>query len=113
VVGQALLGRYPVTVEAERLSGVVQAVELSNIVIEQSPPSHTTLKDIVEAARAKSPLVLGAYLGYIAGEPHSLMLFITVPLGMMVVSSAAGISKALDQGLNDVVKRFFKSRNIR
>jgi hypothetical protein len=109
VVRQSLAGRYPVTAQAELMAPVVDFVLSASIVVEHSPPSHTTLNEIVAAAKGKSPQVLGALLGYVAGEPHGLLLLITVPLGMLIVSSASGISRALEEGLHEVVKRIFKS----
>jgi hypothetical protein len=76
------------------------------IVIERSPPMHIALDDLIRAAKEKSPSVLGAVVGYVTGEGPYLLL--TVPLGMLVVSSAAGLSRALDEGLYELLRSWMK-----
>jgi hypothetical protein len=71
-----------------------------DVVIEQSPPSWEKLKKLVE----RSPGVLiGTYIGLAAGEHYPYLLFATVPTGIIVVGSAIGVSRALEQNLSLVI----------
>jgi hypothetical protein len=77
------------------------------IVIEHSPPEAVPFSALLKGA---SGAVIGTYVGFqIAGE-NSLLLLVTVPGGLMVVSSAMGISKALEKGFNKLVSRAFKRK---
>jgi hypothetical protein len=82
----------------------------ANIVIEQSPPDWALLKDLIK----KSPgVAIGTYIGMQAAGQYPQLMYITVPAGIMVVSSAIGISKALAKGLNKKVEALLTSRNRR
>lgn len=74
----------------------------AEIVVEESPPHWELLKGLV----AKSPsIAIGTYAGMeLAGSMPQLMI-LTIPFGMIVVSSAVGISTALEVGLNKKVGR--------
>jgi hypothetical protein len=86
--------------------GFAEAVLDLEIVIEQSPPSLETLKSIIK----KSPgVAIGTYIGFTAvGESHPALLFAAVPMGIVVVGSAIGISRALERGLNHAIEASFK-----
>jgi hypothetical protein len=66
------------------------------IVIEQSPPVLTTLKDLLLTSNG---VAIGGFIGEVAGieQPHFLLA--TVPLGILVVGASVGVAQALQQGL--------------
>jgi hypothetical protein len=79
----------------------------ANIVVEQSPPSWEQLKTLV----SKSPGIgIGTYVGFELAGSHTELMIITVPIGIIVVSSAIGVSEALKKGLNKKVEALFKPR---
>ena len=78
------------------------------IVIERSPPVTVTLKGLV--TKTNLPVWIGTYMGWLVAPEHSVLLFITVPGGIIVVSSATGLASALAAGLERSVKRLFKRR---
>jgi hypothetical protein len=86
---------------------IVDFLYEANIVVEESPPVWESFKSLV----SKSPGIgIGTYVGMeLAGSNPQLMI-ITVPMGIVVVSSAIGISKALEKGLNQKVEQMFKQR---
>ena len=75
-------------------------------VIERSPPIHVSLKGMIN--KTNLPVWIGTYMGWQVSPDHSVLLFITVPGGIIVVSSAIGLSSALASGLAKSVKRLFK-----
>jgi hypothetical protein len=77
-------------------------------VIEKSPPIHVRLKGMID--KTNLPVWIGTYMGWHVVPEHSVMLFITIPGGIVVVSSAIGLSSALAAGLNKSVKKLFKMR---
>jgi len=50
---------------------------------------------------------IGTYLGWSVASDRSVLLFITVPGGIIIVSSAIGLASALAAGLSKSVKRLF------
>jgi len=76
------------------------------IVIERSPPVHITLTGLLN--KTNLPVWIGTYMGWSVVPEHSPMLFITIPGGIIVVSSAAQLADALGAGLSKSVKRLFK-----
>jgi hypothetical protein len=87
---------------------VVNFLMEANIVIEQSPPSWEQLKSLV----SKSPGIgIGTFVGFEMASNHTELMIITVPLGIIVVSSAIGVSEALKKGLNKKVEALFKARS--
>jgi hypothetical protein len=77
-------------------------------VVERSPPIHLTLRGLITATNL--PIWIGTYMGWSVVPDHSVLLFITVPGGIIIVSSAAGLANALGAGLSKSVKRLFKIR---
>jgi hypothetical protein len=77
----------------------------ANIVVEQSPPEWATLKSLV--ARG-SGITVGTMLGTL-GLTYPL-LFFTVPMGIIIVGAARGISKGLEGGLNQMIQRALRPR---
>jgi hypothetical protein len=64
------------------------------IVIEQSPPDLASLAELLKQGTG---VALGAYTGLAVGSGPLLLL--TVPLGIIIVATAAGIGSALEAGL--------------
>jgi hypothetical protein len=86
---------------------IVEFLMEANIVVEQSPPSWEQLKTLV----SKSPGIgIGSFVGFEMVGTHVELMIITVPLGIIFVSSAIGISEALKKGLNKKVEALFKTR---
>jgi hypothetical protein len=73
-------------------SSVVDYVLSQPIIIERSPPVSITLKGLLTATNL--PIWIGTYLGWSVVPDHSVLLFITVPGGIIVVSSATGLAIA-------------------
>jgi hypothetical protein len=83
----------------------VSAALNAPIVIEQSPPTTIPLGTLL----AKAPgIAIGTFIGMQAAGDATALMFVTVPGGILVVSSAIGISRALEQGLNRAVARLMK-----
>ncbi|WP_315701231.1 MULTISPECIES: hypothetical protein [unclassified Bradyrhizobium] len=82
----------------------------AEIVVEESPPHWEIFKALV----SKSPsIAIGTYAGMeLAGSMPQLMV-LTIPFGIIAVSSAVGISKALEAGLNKKVARVLGQRRQR
>ena len=84
---------------------IVQSVMNGNIVIENSPPDAVTFRSLL----AKAPgVAIGTMVGMKAAGDTSLLMLLTVPTGIVVCSSAIGVSKALEKGLNKVVEKVIK-----
>jgi hypothetical protein len=75
------------------------------VVIERSPPDALPFSGLLKKA---SGAFIGTYVGIKIGENTPLLLLLTVPGGIMIVSSAIGVSKALEKGFNKIVSRAFK-----
>lgn len=88
--------------------GLVDYVLLEPFVVERSPPVHLTLKGMVNATNL--PVWIGTYMGWSVVPDNSVLLFITVPGGIIIGSSAAGLANALSAGLSKSVKRLFRIR---
>jgi hypothetical protein len=89
-------------------AAVVDYVLTEPVVIERSPPVHVTLKGLITATNL--PVWIGTYMGWSVVPEHSILLFVTVPGGIIIVSSAAGLANALSAGLSTSVKRLFRKR---
>ena len=87
---------------------IVDYVLTQPIVIERSPPFHVNLKGIITTTNL--PVWIGTYMGWSVVPDHSILLFITVPGGIIIVSSAAGLANALSSGLSTSVKRLFHKK---
>jgi len=89
------------TVFADVDSGVVTLAEhlaLDDLVPFEGSPLHAdSLVNL--AGKSKGLLGLGAVVGLVASGPRPLVL-ITVPLGIVLCGAAAGVAKALSQGLH-------------
>lgn len=87
---------------------IVDYVLAQPIVIERSPPFHVNLKGLITTTNL--PVWIGTYMGWSVVPDHSILLFITVPGGIIIVSSAAGLANALSSGLSTSVKRLFRKK---
>ena len=87
-------------------ASVIDYILSEPIVIERSPPFHITLKGLLTTTNL--PIWIGTYMGWNVAPEHSVLLFITVPGGIIVVSSATGLATAMAAGLSKSVKRLFK-----
>jgi hypothetical protein len=94
--------RYPLN------SALVDYVLVQPIVIERSPPITVTLKGLLTTTNF--PVWIGTYVGWSVAPEHSVLLFITIPGGIIVVSSATGLARALAAGLAKAVKKAFEGR---
>lgn len=78
------------------------------IVLEESPPKAVPLKSLIGAGSIMS---IGAAVGYaLAPGTYPLLLLITVPAGIIVIGSAAGVATAMQHGLHEVVRQKFFDR---
>jgi hypothetical protein len=84
---------------------IIDYILTQPIVVERSPPLHITLKGLLTATNL--PIWIGTYMGWSVAPEHSVLLFITVPGGIIVVSSATGLASALAAGLSKSVRRLF------
>jgi hypothetical protein len=76
------------------------------MVIEESPPRAEPIRKLIGAGSVMS---IGAMVGYsIAPATYPILLFITIPAGMIVIGSAAGIAVGMQHGLHELVKAKFK-----
>jgi hypothetical protein len=71
----------------------------SNVVVEQSPIEELPIKQLLARATSWS---LGTYLA-VGSSPA--LLVITIPLGVIIMGTAAGISKGLEAGLHRAIER--------
>jgi hypothetical protein len=84
-------------------SGFIETVLYEeSIIMESSPPMLTSLSSMLNHA---SGVAIGAYVGVqtatAMGNP--LLMFMTVPIGMLIIGSAAGVGMALEHGLRDMI----------
>ena len=63
-----------------------------------------------EIAKAGAPVVIGTFLGYEVADGSYPLMFITIPVGIIVIGSAIGISRGLENGLNKFVEGLFKNK---
>lgn len=87
---------------------IISYVYEQSIIIEQSPPVAVRFRELLK--RANAPVYIGAYMGYAAAHEMPALMFITVPLGIMVIGPAMGVSEALAVGLNKRIQQMFTRR---
>ena len=76
-----------------------------DIVMEHSPPFAISFKALLNTKN--SPLWIGTYIGAEMAWDHPVLMILTVPSGIIIVSSALGIGAAMQSGLNKAIKRLF------
>lgn len=75
------------------------------IVVENSPPEAVTFRSLL----AKAPgVAIGTLVGMKAAGDMPTLMLLTVLTGIVVCSSAIGVSKALEKGLNKAVEKLLK-----
>jgi hypothetical protein len=74
----------------------------STVVIEQSPIEELSMQQLVARATSWS---LGTYLGVTAAASSPALAVITIPLGVIIMGTAAGISRGLEAGLHRAIER--------
>jgi hypothetical protein len=74
----------------------------STVVIEQSPIEELSFKQLLGRATSWS---LGTYLGIVVAGGSPALLVITIPLGVIIIGTAAGVSKGLEAGLHRAIER--------
>jgi hypothetical protein len=84
---------------------IVEYIINQPIVIERSPPFHITLKGLVTSTNLR--FWIGTYMGWDVAPDHSPLLFITIPGGIIVITSATRLADALGAGLSKSIKRLF------
>ncbi|NPU64725.1 hypothetical protein HL667_06940 [Bradyrhizobium sp. 83012] len=84
---------------------IVNEVLQAGVVVERSPPQSVTLASLLKGA---SSVTIGTLLGQGVAAGSYPLMFITVPMGIVVVGSAIGISKGLQDGLQREVERLVK-----
>ena len=77
------------------------------VVIEQSPPITLPLSKLLSKAPG---VAIGTFIGYQIGAESPALMLLSVPGGILAVSSAIGIAKALERGLQNKVEALFKSK---
>jgi hypothetical protein len=78
-----------------------------NIIIEQSPPEAVPLSLLLSKA---STTVIGTYIGFQLAGDNPVLLLATVPLGLIVIGSAMGVSKAFEKGLTKAISRLIEKK---
>ncbi|MDP4026618.1 hypothetical protein Q8W71_28830 [Methylobacterium sp. NEAU 140] len=87
---------------------IVDYVLAERFVIERSPPDLLNLKTAI--TKTNLPVWIGTYMGWSVVPEHSVLLFISVPGGIIIVSSAVGLANALSSGLGTSVKKLFQNK---
>jgi hypothetical protein len=87
------------TIDYDLIQSVLQE---DVIVLEQSPPSLKSLFSILKEA---SGVTIGAYIGMAtaAAMGNPMLMFVTVPAGMLILGTTKAVASALEQGLYDRV----------
>lgn len=103
-IDQALVGWFPFSPQwDQRNRAIVRQVLNAEIVIERSPPTAISL----QALLVKAPgVAIGTFIGVQAAGEFAPLMLLTVPGGILAVSSAIGVSKALEAGLNKRISAF-------
>ena len=87
--------------------GVVEFLLRSDIVLEGSPPFPLPM---VKIAKGGAAVVIGTFLGWGFADGNYPLMFVTIPTGIIVIGSAIGISKGLENGLNKWIEGLFKKK---
>jgi hypothetical protein len=94
--------------EGSRINAQALKVILSSrIIVQRSPAISFPLGKLIE----KSPgIAIGTYVGMYAAGSSPMLMLVTVPGGILIVSSAIAIARAVETGLHKKVLSAFKSR---
>jgi hypothetical protein len=88
-------------------SNIIGTIRETEIAIEQSPITGLGFGSILRGA---PNVAIGSYIGMQAAGGATSLMFVTVPAGILVVCSAAGIGKALQKGLNRQISAIFEGK---
>lgn len=106
--GTGRIGDQPVWRDANSTRALVDSIVQETVLIERSPPQAMPISEVVKAAATKGgSIVTGVFVGY-AVAPESALMFLTIPIGIVVVGSAVGISRGLENGLQFFIESLFK-----
>jgi hypothetical protein len=98
-------GRFLQFDQFSDLADFAQAITFTPVVpFEQSPLDLSSVTTILGKA---SGIGLGAYVGLVVGAGTPL-IFLTVPTGMLLCGAAAGVAKALHDGLYERLVRIIR-----
>ena len=102
-------------VKSEFIEGYLTGDEVAEaasmeVVIELSPPQLLALSTLV----AKAPgIAIGTYIGMQIGIDHPTIMLASVPGGILAVSTAVGIARALEAGIHKKIEAIFDRTEIR
>jgi hypothetical protein len=75
-------GRIP---RQNRNANIIEMIGSQPIIIEQSPAIGEAFTDVLKTATS---VRVGTYVGYRTGGDNPILMFVTVPLGIIVVGSS-------------------------
>ena len=83
-----------------------EAVWQNSVIVQRSPPADIPFKELVKGAGSAS---IGTFLGIHALPPEAspLLMFVSVPFGIMVVGTAIGLAKGFENGLQKFITAKF------
>ncbi len=87
--------------------GVVQFLYDAEIVLDGSPPFPFPLSKI---AKGSAAVVIGTFLGWGVADGNYPLMFVTIPAGIILIGSAIGVSRGLENGLNKWIEDLFKKK---
>lgn len=73
-----------------------------DIVVERSPPVGVPFGNLL---RLSPDVLVGSYIGIQTAQGNPMLLFATVPAGILVVGAAWSLSKAMQKGLPKHIKK--------
>lgn len=92
----------------------VESVKFSEVLafapvvpFQRNPLNLEALASVITGATGVG---LGAFAGFVIGSGGSALILITVPAGMIIFGAAAGIARALEEGLRDRLKKMIKGK---
>jgi hypothetical protein len=91
-------------IEEQNLALVVSLLN-EEIVVQSSPVDAIPLGKLLGGATAAS---IGTGVGVLAAGGNPLLMIVTIPAGIIIIGSAIGISKGLENGLRVAVERWIK-----
>ena len=85
--------------------GIVQSAMDGDIIVQNSPPEAVTFRSLL----AKVPgVAIRTFVGMRAAGDMPMLMLLTVPTGIVLCSSAIGVSKALEKRFNKAVEKLIK-----
>ena len=87
---------------------ITDALLNTQVIYESSPPQLLPLREIAKGGAA---VVIGTFIGYGVADGNYPLMFSTIPAGIIVIGSAIGISRGLENGLNKFIENLFKKQD--